>query len=278
MKIEREELEQKTLQWLDNNITDEDYDNWSTSYLAHRKYRLYKYQNPFASLDSLNRFFAQLNTNTLSLSAPSMFNDPFDCRFAIPPTFGEETMGMIGELVDFKWRVGSLTERPDNLLMWAHYACSYRGVCIEYDFSDFSEEKEQCSLMPVIYRSARVSLPDKILDQSNQTDSKPDLKQLSKVFFIKSKDWQYEFEWRLLKNVEGEDSKAKYTTFKMPPIKRIYLGAQCSIEPGWIYDTLREICDANRIEIVKTCINTESYKIDILQFVISFNKWVTGIK
>ena len=50
----------------------------------------------------------------------------------------------------------------------------------------------------------------------------------------------------------------------MPPIKRIYLGAQCSIEQGWIYDTLREICDANRIEIVKTCINTESYKIDIL--------------
>mgnify|MGYP002767548854 CR=1 FL=1 len=268
MKIERGELEKTTLQWLDNNITDGDYDNWSTSYLAHRKYRLYKYQNPFAFPDSRERFFTQLSTNTLSLSAPSVFNDPFDCRFAIPPTFGEETMGMIGKLVDSMWRVGSLTERPDNLLMWAHYAGAYRGVCIEYDFSDFSEEKEQCSLMPVIYRSSRVSLPDKILGQIlgqlDQTVLKPDLKQLSKVFFIKSKDWQYEFEWRLLKNVEGEDSKAKYTTFKMPPIKRIYLGAQCSIEQGWIYDTLREICDANRIEIVKTCINTESYKIDIL--------------
>lgn len=31
-------------------------------------------------------------------------------------------------LIDSVLRVGSLTEQPDNLLMWAHYAGAYRGV------------------------------------------------------------------------------------------------------------------------------------------------------
>ena len=31
--------------------------------------------------------------------------------------------------------VTCFAERPDNVLMWSHYANSYAGICIEYDFS-----------------------------------------------------------------------------------------------------------------------------------------------
>lgn len=73
MGINRKELEEKTFQWFNSSISDKDYNSLSMSYLAHRNYRLYKYQSPLASLDTLSRFFEHLKTNTLSLSAPSVF-------------------------------------------------------------------------------------------------------------------------------------------------------------------------------------------------------------
>lgn len=117
MGINRKELEEKTFQWFNSSISDKDYNSLSMSYLAHRNYRLYKYQSPLASLDTLSRFFEHLKTNTLSLSAPSVFNDPFDCQFSYPPAFGEETFGEVYTLIDSVFRIGSLTEQPDNLLM-----------------------------------------------------------------------------------------------------------------------------------------------------------------
>lgn len=218
MGINRKELEEKTFQWFNSSISDKDYNSLSMSYLAHRNYRLYKYQSPLASLDTLSRFFEHLKTNTLSLSAPSVFNDPFDCQFSYPPAFGEETFGEVYTLIDSVFRIGSLTEQPDNLLMWAHYAGAYRGVCIEYDFSNFSEEHTKCSLIPVSYQTARPSLPKKLLTPSHQEPTDEDLKRLSEALFIKSECWQYEFEWRLLKAIDGESANSKY--LKCHPSKK----------------------------------------------------------
>ena len=266
MGINRKELEEKTFQWFNSSISDKDYNSLSMSYLAHRNYRLYKYQSPLASLDTLSRFFEHLKTNTLSLSAPSVFNDPFDCQFSYPPAFGEETFGEVYTLIDSVFRIGSLTEQPDNLLMWAHYAGAYRGVCIEYDLSNFSEEHTKCYLIPVSYQTARPSLPKKLLTPSHQEPTDEDLKKLSEALFIKSECWQYEFEWRLLKAIDGESANSKYLKFEMPPIKKVYLGARFRnsiTESNWIYDTLCEICKAKDIEIIETHLNTELYKVDI---------------
>ena len=65
MGINRKELEEKTFQWFNSSISDKDYNSLSMSYLAHRNYRLYKYQSPLASLDTLSRFFEHLKTNCL---------------------------------------------------------------------------------------------------------------------------------------------------------------------------------------------------------------------
>lgn len=46
MGINRKELEEKTFQWFNSSISDKDYNSLSMSYLAHRNYRLYKYQSP----------------------------------------------------------------------------------------------------------------------------------------------------------------------------------------------------------------------------------------
>ena len=80
----RKQLEDATFQWFDDDISDKEYTEFANKYLTSRNFRLYKYQNPFASLESLDRFWDQLKTSTLSLCAPSTFNDPFDGQFTVP--------------------------------------------------------------------------------------------------------------------------------------------------------------------------------------------------
>ena len=36
-------------------------------------------------------------------------------------------------------RISSLSETKRSSLMWAHYAASHTGICIEFDFSDWMD-------------------------------------------------------------------------------------------------------------------------------------------
>lgn len=84
----------------------------------------------------------------------------------------------------------SLTEKPDNLLMWSHYAKSHSGYCISFNSNHSffnrkrSEKDEFYHLRKVKYLSHR---PSKSLIDMNGTD----------VFSLKSDVWEYEQEWRM---------------------------------------------------------------------------------
>lgn len=71
--MEREELEQYTEQWLSDTdtISNDEYGEIANDYLQthnHRhSYKLYKYQNPFVSEESLCRFLETLTNHTLGL-------------------------------------------------------------------------------------------------------------------------------------------------------------------------------------------------------------------
>lgn len=102
----------------------------------------------------------------------------------------------------------SLTEKHDNILMWSHYANSYKGFVIEFDEKHefFSQhrypEKSFGGLRKVEYSDFRPKAHSLI-------DLTP-----REVFLIKSKQWEYEQEWRMLVSFEGVsglglDSKGK---------------------------------------------------------------------
>lgn len=84
-----------------------------------------------------------------------------------------------------------LTEKPDNLLMWAHYADHHRGVVIEFDEKhDFFNRRvgpqdEFRHFRKVLYSESR---PTIFLNDSTAVD----------FFYFKSKEWEYEQEWRLI--------------------------------------------------------------------------------
>lgn len=269
MADSRKRLEDATFQWFDDDISDNEYTEFANKYLKSRNYRLYKYQNPFASLKSLDRFRDQLKTNKLSLCAPSTFNDPFDGQFTVPDWADSRTPDWIRETTDEIWRIGCLTEHNDSLLMWAHYGASYRGVCIEYDFSNFSAPEKDCIFAPVMYRDSRPEVPESVITKSYKGHAIPteDQNQLSKGLFTKSPDWKYEYEWRIVKYCSKDKRISKYLPFEMPPIRKIYLGAEWRtpyIDSDWIYQTLCEICEPRGIDIIETHLNAKSYTVDIL--------------
>ena len=269
MEDPRKQLEDVTFQWFDDDISDEEYIKYANKYLKRRNYRLYKYQNPFVSLESLNTFRDLLKTNKLSLCAPSTFNDPFDGQFTVPDWADSRIPDCMRETTDEIWRIGCLTEHNDSLLMWAHYGASYRGVCIEYDFSNFSAPENDCIFAPVMYRESRPEVPGSVITNmsTHRAVSAEDKKQLSKGLFTKNLAWKYEYEWRIVKGCPKDKRNSLYLPFDIPPIRKIYLGAEWRTnysDSDGFYHNLREICEQKKIDIIETHLNDKSYTVDIL--------------
>lgn len=122
--------------------------------------------------------------------------------------------------------VFSLSEVPDSLLMWAHYARSHTGFVLAFDSKHtyFNEAKspndEFRHLRRVVYRNARPGGPLTSLDGVD-------------VFLVKSEQWDYEREWRVLRPLSEAttiDRKLSMHLFKFPTdaLKEIIFGARIS--------------------------------------------------
>jgi len=158
-------------------------------------------------------------------SSPASFNDPFDCK--VRPSFDGSPDQILAYLTRIaQMRSGAdadlprqqvegaradpeyfekvyseflrtgvpglgvycLSERPDDILMWSHYADSHRGICLffaaNYIFSDCAVE--------------RVNYPrnNKYPNFNFFTASKEE--QIEAILLTKAKHWEYEREWRVI--------------------------------------------------------------------------------
>ena len=98
-------------------------------------------------------------------------------------------------------------ERPDNILMWSHYAESFTGVCLEIDTEEFEYlgEVNYCTERPVINL-----LPFGDSDEA----------QIDKALFSKFIVWNYEKEWRAMSR-KGVDKLSEYG------LTRLIFGQNC---------------------------------------------------
>ena len=143
--------------------------------------------------------------------------------------------------------VGCLSEDVDSTLMWSHYADSHRGFALNYDFksrymleikelnviaSEFIDKK----LFPVKYTDNRFdstyyvefNLIYSFFHQMGVAFNHPFFDKLFyyKYLLFKSEDWNYEKEWRIIKqtNLDINDKKDfDYIEYIRP--KEIFLGA-----------------------------------------------------
>jgi hypothetical protein len=124
---------------------------------------VYKYR---VSDATRNPFFDSIiTTNSMMFSSPKAFNDPFDCQLqpVIFPTQTEVTQFLsrvlpsapsdiisnletnaINNPIEFSKILKNainfdnkgvlcLSQEPDNILLWSHYADNHYGVCLKFD-------------------------------------------------------------------------------------------------------------------------------------------------
>lgn len=117
-----------------------------------------------------------------------------------------------------------VSERPDEPLMWGHYADCHRGVCL-----GFSATEAPFSLAePVRYTTDRPTVNP--LKHSNE-------EMLDHAMFTKAQGWAYEKEWRILSYERGPGPR----TVSAKCLTDVILGAQISPEDarevaGWVRD------------------------------------------
>lgn len=143
---------------------------------------LYKYLPP-ERIDILENM-------ELRFSRPSEFNDTFDTHYLVPKDQGSK--GKAARLL-LKNKLGifCLTERPDNHLMWVHYARNHTGFILGFNGNaSFFRENDRI-LRKVIYRSGPKVLPEAGMN----------------ACFYKSDQWKYEQEWRCVRYFQPSEPR-----------------------------------------------------------------------
>jgi hypothetical protein len=203
-----------------------------------------------------------LRDQKIRCSDPSSLNDPWDCRpwfdyrpmaedpakleamldnfrntdFADQPArpkFEDRIRNNPDELRKFlgglsqsfqreicKRRIYCLTPDACSVLMWSHYAENHRGICLEFHLGNglFLRARK------VIYCSAYpIWVPQEMRATADQ------------AILTKSKDWEYEQEWRLIGSPEypeGDPLKPEGDYLRLPPraLKAVIAGCEADYE------------------------------------------------
>ena len=162
----------------------------------------------------------------------------------------------------------SLSETPDNLLMWAHYAAGHTGFVVMLDGShDFFNGNNS---LPGFAKPERVEYrlerPRMTIEDTGQEAS------LRDIFFIKGSHWEYEKEWRYLKNLTDAHKKIINANspdvhlFRLPPksIIGVILGCYSSMElTNKILELRRDDPEFGHLRIQQARISERHYRIEI---------------
>lgn len=206
--------------------------------------RLYKYQNV-----SSNSLSALINEFCWA-SNPSDFNDPFDTKIINNDLLQNKSF--------LKEKIYCLSKLNDNLIMWAHYADSHKGFCIEFtDYTDgeLNELKSngifpnvENSNLSIIRNAKKVEYKTseeideyvngiplnsndflRIYKSLNKPEQEILIKRIQSTSFIKHIDWQYEEEYRLINTKRNilrfpGNLTAVYFGMKMPAWHKRMIG------------------------------------------------------
>lgn len=141
------------------------------------------------------------------------------------------------------------TTRHDSILMWSHYASHHRGICVEYDFELYSDIK--ALIQPVCYSDVQYDITNLLLPGYKTENI---LLGTYIAALTKAKDWEYEDEWRLIKNT-------KSTNHDVPKPTAIYLGTRFKDNEQSLKDRLFEIAIESNIPLVQMQLHSSKYAI-----------------
>jgi hypothetical protein len=208
-----------------------------------------------------------LTQNQLYFSSPKDFNDPFDCRIAPDLTLleSEEEIDicvrrMASDILDrlesdgvsaddfinslketltrdigksqrdfehlhfnsqdFLYGVLSFGGRWDSILMWSHYGNHHQGFCIGLDITKLIDFGHLGNAGPVIYQE------DFPVIHPNNTSAKS----MFDETHTKSKEWEYEDEYRYFKIFPDEVPDMRLVTIPNDFYSELIIGINCPTE------------------------------------------------
>jgi hypothetical protein len=148
-----------------------------------------------------------------------------------------------------KTRVLSFSENWDNILMWSHYADSHKGLCLGFTVSRRARDTD---FKNVRYPSASDENERPTLDLSYEEFKTTQMAE--KAIFVKSHDWKYEKEVRLV----GPWAKDKYYSLHANrnriALSEVIYGSKMSKE---ISKGVQRLIEHSRI------LNVKSYKAEM---------------
>ncbi|MEI0747921.1 DUF2971 domain-containing protein [Brachyspira pulli] len=198
---------------------------------------------------------------TLWCSNTKNFNDPVD------PFIKKNSYDKSYDYLLERIKVACLTTHNDNTLMWSHYADKHQGICIEYDINKILNENNDKILIKKISYNKKAIRFDLIKNTQNTImlsntknidnflispnfisnaliDNNP-LDHITELFMVKSKEWEYEDEYRIL--FYDEKNENPNGTLINLPIKSICFGVQTSKEDKeLVYNLVKSINEKNR--------------------------------
>lgn len=142
----------------------------------------------------------------------------------------------------------SLSSKCENILMWSHYTYNHRGLCFGFEFSD--EEV--------------FAAPKKVRYQTHYDDIwgwlHTDEEIVNRILYSKAIDWQYEDEYRIVKNTTGVE------IFKPESLKEIIFGCLMNSEEQ---KEIIETCERWGLKprFKKAVLDVETYNLNIVDYV-----------
>lgn len=131
--------------------------------------------------------------------------------------------------------VACFSETIQSVTMWSHYADYHKGFALEYDVHGYMERPNNTVLfLPVIYDDKRFDATDYLMWQFTKSLNinipNPDILSHMRCLIHKSKQWEYEQEWRMIDTAgEIKDNSSRITKVVIKP-NAIYYGHSISPE------------------------------------------------
>lgn len=160
-------------------------------------------------------------------------------------------------------RVLCLTEKPDNLLMWGHYAESHSGFVIEFDENNvFFNQRRSLKDEFGFLRKVKYQKDINVIDPTDEDG-------IVEHFTLKSEDWMYEQEWRMLMPMHmASEMKCfhgtTYDLFNFPSdsVKSVILGCRSGSEFELkVRDVINNNDRYSHVELFKCKRSDERYEV-----------------
>jgi hypothetical protein len=159
-------------------------------------------------------------------------------------------------------RIFCVVEDYDNLLMWSHYADCHKGAVIKLRCIP-ELDTPLCAATPIIYSDRMPVLA--IIEDTFYDIPADQLGLVQKLFYVKSNDWSYEKEWRVvLKRTSDNSQNYDMNNIHKEEIEAIYLGCKMSDRAK---DNILEIVNTKmqHVTVFQACKNRRYFKLDFIQ-------------